>query len=69
MEVAVEERGSGLAFGQPQALFQHRFTSNGPGFDVSADGERFLVVEPAENVPPEPVTVVVNWPAAIEAQR
>ena len=69
MEVAVEERGSGLAFGQPQALFQHRFTSNGPGFDVSADGERFLVVEAAENVPPEPVTVVVNWPAAIEAQR
>jgi serine/threonine protein kinase/Tol biopolymer transport system component len=69
MGVAVEERDAGLAFGEPQTLFQHRFTSGGPGFDVSADGERFLMVEAAENVPPEPVTVVVNWPAAIEAQR
>lgn len=67
--VEVEERGAGLAFGQPKALFQHRFTSNGPGFDVSADGQRLLMVEPAESVPPEPVTVVVNWPAAIEAQK
>lgn len=41
----------------------------GPSFEVPADGQRFLVVEPAESVPPEPVTVVVNWPAAIEAQR
>ena len=31
--------------------------------------ERFLVVEPSESAPPEPITVVVNWPAAIEAQR
>ncbi len=67
--VAVAERGTGLAFEQPQILFRHRFTSNGPGFDVTADGQRFLVVEAAENIPPEPVTVVVNWPAAIEAQR
>ncbi len=67
--VEVEERGDGLSFGQPQALFQFRLTSTGPGVDVTADGERFLVVEPAENVPPEPVTVIVNWPAAIEAQR
>jgi len=69
MGAKVEERGAGLAFGQPQTLFEFRFTSTGPGFDVSADGQRFLVVEPAESLPPEPVTVVVNWPAAIEAQR
>jgi serine/threonine protein kinase/Tol biopolymer transport system component len=67
--VAVQGRGDGLAFGQPQSLFQFRDTSLGPGFDVSADGQRILVVEPAEDVPPEPITVVVNWPAAIEAQR
>jgi serine/threonine-protein kinase len=69
MGVQVEERGAGLSFEQPQMLFEFRTTSAGFGFDVSADGKRFLVVEPAENVPPEPVTVVVNWPAAIEAQR
>ena len=69
MGVAVEERGSGLAFGQPQGLFEFTTTQSGSGFDVTADGERFLVVEPAENLPPEAITVVVNWPAAIEAQR
>jgi hypothetical protein len=69
MGVKVEERGAGLSFGQPQDLFKFRTTATGSGFDVSADGQRFLVVEPAENLPPEPVTVVVNWPAAIEAQR
>jgi serine/threonine protein kinase/Tol biopolymer transport system component len=70
MGVTVEERGDGLAFGQPEKLFNFRaMTPAGPGFDVSSDGQRFLVVEPAESVPPEPVTVVVNWPAAIEAQR
>jgi len=69
MGAKVEERGAGLSFGQPQTLFDFRFVSSGPGFDVSADGQRFLVVEPAESQPPEPVTVVVNWPAAVEAQR
>ena len=69
MGVPVNERGSGLSFGQPQALFEFRNTATGSAFDVTADGQRFLVVEPAENLPPEPVTVVVNWPAAIEAQR
>ena len=38
----VEERGDGLSFGQPQALFQFRLTSTGPGVDVTANGERFL---------------------------
>jgi Tol biopolymer transport system component len=70
MGVAVEERGDGLTFGQPEQLFNFRaMTPAGPGFDVTADGQRFLVVEPAEHLPPEPVTVVSNWPAAIEAQR
>ena len=69
MAVSVEERGNGLTFGQPEALFQFRAAATDSGYAVTADGERFLVIEPAENLPPEPVTVVVNWPAAIEAQR
>jgi Tol biopolymer transport system component len=68
--VAVEERGDGLSFGQPQKLFDFRsMSADGRGWAVTADGQRFLVVEPAESAPPEPVTVIVNWPAAIEAQR
>jgi serine/threonine protein kinase/Tol biopolymer transport system component len=67
--VTVEDRGSGLAFGQPQLIFEHRLASGSARFQVSADGQRFLVIESAESAPPEPITVVVNWPAAIEAQR
>ncbi len=67
--VTVEDRGSGLAFGQPQLIFEHGLASGSARFQVSADGQRFLVIESAEVAPPEPITVVVNWPAAIEAQR
>jgi len=68
--VAVEPAGDGLSFGPPQKLFDFRAVSpEGPGYAVTADGQRFLVVEPAENRPPEPVMVVVNWQSDIEAQR
>jgi Tol biopolymer transport system component len=67
--VAVEDQGSGLAFAQPELIFENRWVTRNAHFRVSADGERFLVVESAEVSDPEPITVVVNWPAAIEAQR
>jgi hypothetical protein len=66
--VAVEARGAGLAFGEPQILFQHRIADNW-SYDVTADGTRFIVTEPSKDTTPEPVTVVVNWPAAVEAER
>jgi Tol biopolymer transport system component len=67
--VAVEDLGSGLAFGQPELIFENRRATRNAHYQVSADGQRFLVVESAEISDPEPITVVVNWPAAIEAQR
>jgi serine/threonine protein kinase/Tol biopolymer transport system component len=67
--VAVEDQGSGLAFGQPQLIFENRAATQNAHFRVSSDGQRFLVVESAEVADPEPITAVVNWPAAIEAQR
>ena len=68
--VAVDRAGDGLSFGQPQKLFDFRaVTPDGPGYAVTADGQRFLVVEPAESRPPEPVMVVVNWQSGIEAQQ
>ena len=67
--VTVEDRGSGLVFGQPQLIFEHTSAGGNNRFQVSADGQRFLVIESAEVAAPEPITVVVNWPAAIEAQR
>ena len=69
MGVAVEDRGSGLAFAQPELIFENRRATRNAHYQVSADGQRFLVVESAEISDPEPITVVVDWPAAIEEQR
>ncbi len=66
--IGVETRGDGLAFSEPERLFQHK-VSQGRSWDVSDDGQRFLLVEPEENQDPQPITVVVNWPQAIDAQR
>ena len=66
--IGVEARGDGLAFAEPEPLFQHK-VSQGKSWDVTDDGQRFLVVEPEEDQDPQPITVVVNWPQAIEAQR
>jgi hypothetical protein len=48
----------------------HRFAYQ--GYDVAADGQRFLVSRPpagAQPAAPEPLTVVVNWPAALRRAR
>ena len=34
------------------------------GFEVTADGTRFLMVVPDPDVPNPPITVVFNWLAA-----
>ena len=64
----MEPRGEGLAFSEPERLFQHK-VSDGKSWDVTYDGQSLLLVEPEENQDPQPITVVVNWPQAIEAQR
>ena len=50
--------------GATTSLFQHAsFGSPGPGYDVSADGRRFVVVETLEPVEADPpsIRVVQNW--------
>jgi Tol biopolymer transport system component/predicted Ser/Thr protein kinase len=48
--------------GLPEALFKTRLSpsSNVPQYDVSADGSRFLVIEP-EGAGGEPITFLLNW--------
>jgi len=44
-------------------------TSTSPGLDqyvVAADGQRFLVLEPAADAAASPITVVLNWPAGLK---
>jgi hypothetical protein len=62
MAVEIRESGSSLEVGVAKPLFQAR-TLGGPGrrYDVSPDGQRFLIntVEGEEEL--SPLTPVVNW--------
>ena len=50
-----------LSAGVPRRLFPLNIRSNAEGYDVTADGQRFLVNSRAEEVPNTPITVVLNW--------
>ena len=65
--MAVDVKSDGRAFdaGIPKRLFQAPPT---PGWDVSADGKRFLLAVPAngsESASP-PITVLLNWQAELK---
>jgi hypothetical protein len=66
---AMSARGAGTA-GQvleaPRPLFQAHLSPSPtiPQYDVSADGSRFLVLEPARSGG-EPITFVLNWAAGL----
>ena len=60
MSVAVKP-GPGFTFDPPKVLFEKSVLN----FDVAPDGSRFLAVIPERDSSQEPLTVVVNWPAAI----
>jgi Tol biopolymer transport system component len=67
MAADIHEAGpqSGLA-AAPRPLFQTHLSPspNVPQYDVTADGTRFLVLEPARSGG-EPVTFVLNWAAGL----
>ena len=56
--------GQRLEPGIPRPLFQTGLTNPGltlDQYDVSSDGQRFLVLTPTQGVRQTPITVVVNW--------
>ena len=56
--------GLRLEAGVPQPLFQTPITNvvlNVDQYDVTGDGQRFLVLTPTSNARQTPITVVVNW--------
>lgn len=72
--MAAEVNGTGAAFsvGVVRSLFEiHprvRGSANvdpGHGYDVSPDGQRFLVNEGVEE-DQAPITLLVNWPALLK---
>jgi Tol biopolymer transport system component len=61
--------GPRLEAGVPEPLFQTPITNVALGidqYDVTGDGQRFLVLAPTSNARQTPITVVVNWTAGLE---
>jgi len=58
MSVDIASTPTAIQGGTPKALFATRSTS--PIYDVTPDGQRFLVAEPVQNSEP-PFTVILNW--------
>jgi hypothetical protein len=56
--------GDRLTAGVPRELFRSPGRSAPAGFDVRADGQRFLV--PRLDLQDAPITVVLNWWADLE---
>src|SRR5262249_20031621 len=63
MRVSLKENGGSIEPSTPEGLF----TLPAPGtimspYDVATDGKRFLILT-GSDAPPQPLTVIVNWPA------
>jgi Tol biopolymer transport system component len=65
MAAEMSIQGGGITAGRVQALFDGLPTAYG-GFDVSLDGQRFLVAMPPEQAAPGPLTLVQNWTAVLK---
>jgi acid stress-induced BolA-like protein IbaG/YrbA len=66
MAAEVNGKGSSFEVGTVKELFQTQSTGYGSRYDVSADGQRFLVNTVAEQPASLPITVVVNWTAGLK---
>jgi serine/threonine protein kinase len=69
MSVAVKSSGSELEFSPPKALFKTRMLADASvfhEFDVSPDGQNFLVGTVIGEPTAPPPTVILNWTAALK---
>ena len=72
MAVDVRERSGAVEFGTPRPLFQAAIAivvARQPNWtwDVSADGQRFLIILIRDD--PAPLTLVTNWQADLKQVR
>ena len=66
MAAPVDVRGSSFIVGEAKPLFEVNKLGHFHIFDVTRDGQRFLVVRPEQAVESLPLTVVVNWARSIQ---
>jgi hypothetical protein len=68
MAAKVKQNGPTLEIDTPTRLFKARTESFLPSYDVSANGQRFLVVCSSLHKESSPITVVVNWDTGLKMQ-
>jgi hypothetical protein len=69
MAASVNASGQEFLVSGERLLFSAHSSGSGRyPYDVSADGQRFLVNTIVEAAAPSPITLVVNWAAALHAQ-
>jgi hypothetical protein len=66
MAVTIDITKQQLEAAIPQRLFVANIVAAGRPYGVARDGQRFLINGNAERTNVEPITVVVNWLAAIQ---
>ena len=73
MAAGIQAKGETIEAGTPAALFQTRIAGGGTGigfgtkqqYSVAPDG-RFLMNVVAEEASATPITLILNWPAALK---
>ena len=67
MAAEISAQGSAVKVGAVRPLFETRLRTDGRyPYDVSADGQRFLVNNDPLPAASSPITVVVNWTASLK---
>lgn len=63
MMVVTVETALEFTASAPKKLFSGRYEPCrfGANYDITADGERFIMIKPEEETEPTQVNVVVNW--------
>jgi len=67
--VEVNSRGDTFEVGAAKTLFQPLPLRRGNVYDVTGDGQRFLVNLLLQEQTSEPMTLVINWPAALKNKK
>src|ERR1019366_2853407 len=68
--VEIQRTGDTVRAGTSKKLFPvTRITNRRNRYVVSADGQRFLAVTAPPEKTPEPLTVVLNWPALLKQKQ
>ena len=67
-ESQVESGDNFLRPGTPRPLFQTTLSSSNTSrdYDVTPDGQRFLINQASGGVEEVPITVIINWPRLLE---